>query len=318
MRISFAGTPDFAATALTALIEAGHDICLVLTQPDRPSGRGMKLKPSAVKSVALAHGIPVLTPKTLNVAKGGEEAELALRALENTQCDVLIVAAYGLILPVRALEAANGIGKEHDIRSINIHASLLPRWRGAAPAARGIEAGDRTSGITLMKMDAGLDTGNMIVQSEVPITEQDDAGTLIDKLAQTGATLIVKALEKASTLTHREQPKEGVTYAHKLLKTESPIQWNDSAQHIACRIRAFSPFPGATAKRQTETIKIWHAVPTDGEGSPGEILQIDEAIVIACGSGAIRCTQLQRAGKPIMDARSFAQSLQLKVGEVLS
>lgn len=215
MRIAFAGTPAFAAAALSALINAGHEVCLVLTQPDRPSGRGMKLKPSAVKEVALAHGIPVLTPTSLSVKRAPQEAEEALAALENAGAEVLIVAAYGLILPQRALDAARGIGRDGDIKSMNIHGSILPRWRGAAPVQRAIEAGDAVTGITLMKMEAGLDTGPMILKAETAITETDTSATLFERLTEMGAELIVKALEAADTLTWEAQPEEGVTYAEK-------------------------------------------------------------------------------------------------------
>ena len=177
MRIAFAGTPAFAAAALSALINAGHEVCLVLTQPDRPSGRGMKLKPSAVKEVALAHGIPVLTPTSLSVKRAPQEAEEALAALENAGAEVLIVAAYGLILPQRALDAARGIGRDGDIKSMNIHGSILPRWRGAAPVQRAIEAGDAVTGITLMKMEAELDTGPKILKAETAITDTDTSAT---------------------------------------------------------------------------------------------------------------------------------------------
>lgn len=215
MRIAFAGTPAFAAAALSALINAGHEVCLVLTQPDRPSGRGMKLKPSAVKEVALAHGIPVLTPISLSVKRAPQEAEEALAALENAGAEVLIVAAYGLILPQRALDAARGIGRDGDIKSMNIHGSILPHWRGAAPVQRAIEAGDAVTGITLMKMEAGLDTGPMILKAETAITETDTSATLFERLTEMGAELIVKALEAADTLTWEAQPEEGVTYAEK-------------------------------------------------------------------------------------------------------
>ncbi len=316
MRIAFAGTPDFAAAALKALIAAGHTITLVLTQPDRPSGRGMKLKPSAVKAVALENGLPVLTPLTLRTEKGGEESEAALKALENSESDVFVVAAYGLILPERALNAARGIGRDGTIKSINIHASLLPRWRGAAPINRAIESQDPATGVDLMKMDIGLDTGDIILSEPVAITEDHDAGALTEELTAVGARLIVKALETPDELTHRPQPADGVTYAKKLLKSESPIDWTRDAREVAARIRAFSPFPGSTTTRSGETIKIWFARATEGAGAPGEILAVGDSVVVACGRGAVACTKLQRAGKPAMAAQAFSQSLQLKAGEV--
>ncbi len=318
MRIAFAGTPDFAAAALKALIAAGHTITLVLTQPDRPSGRGMKLKPSPVKAVALEHGLTVLTPLALRGPKAGDEGEAALKALEESSSDVFVVAAYGLILPERALNAARGVGEDGSIKSINIHASLLPRWRGAAPINRAIEAMDKETGVDLMKMDIGLDTGDVICSAPVAITEEHDAARLTEELTQVGARLIVTALEHPETLTHRPQPEDGVTYAKKLLKTESPIDWTQDARQVAARIRAFSPFPGSTAVRNGETVKIWFAKAVEGAGNPGEILAVGDAVVIACGTGAVACTRLQRAGKPAMDAKPFAQSLQLKVGEVLA
>ena len=218
MRIAFAGTPAFAAAALSALINAGHEVCLVLTQPDRPSGRGMKLKPSAVKEVALAHNIPVLTPISLSVKRAPEEAEEALVALENSGADVLIVAAYGLILPPRALDAARGIGRDGDIKSINIHGSILPRWRGAAPVQRAIETGDAVTGITLMKMEAGLDTGPMILKSETAITDTDTSVTLFERLTEMGAELIVKIRSpgKRSPKKASHTPKKSLNPKHRL------------------------------------------------------------------------------------------------------
>lgn len=317
MRIAFAGTPPFAAAALSALLEAGHEIPLVLTQPDRPSGRGMKLKPSAVKEVALRHGIPVLSPVSLSVRRAPEEAEEALAALEAAQADVLVVAAYGLILPQRALDAARGIGRAGDIKSMNIHGSLLPRWRGAAPVQRAIEAGDAETGITLMKMEAGLDTGPMILQAATPITSEDTSVTLFDRLTRMGAELVVRALEKPGELGWTAQPEEGVTYAEKILKSEAPIDWTQPAEVLARRIRAFNPFPFATARLKGETIKVRAAVAVQGAGRPGEVLQADSRLVVACGTGALDCTELQRAGKPAMPAAAFVQSTSLTVGDIL-
>lgn len=317
MRIAFAGTPPFAAAALSALLEAGHEIPLVLTQPDRPSGRGMKLKPSAVKEVALRHGILVLSPVSLSVRRAPEEAEEALAALEAAQADVLVVAAYGLILPQRALDAARGIGRAGDIKSMNIHGSLLPRWRGAAPVQRAIEAGDAETGITLMKMEAGLDTGPMILQAATPITGEDTSVTLFDRLTCMGAELVVRALEKPGELGWTAQPEEGVTYAEKILKSEAPIDWTQPAEVLARRIRAFNPFPFATARLKGETIKVRAAVAVQGAGRPGEVLQADSRLVVACGTGALDCTELQRAGKPAMPAAAFVQSTSLTVGEIL-
>ena len=317
MRIAFAGTPPFAAHALDAIIKAGHEVALVLSQPDRPSGRGMKLKASAVKTLAMAHNIPVLTPVSLSVRKAPEEAEAALRALEAANVDVLIVAAYGLILPNRALDAANGIGVNGDIKSMNIHASLLPRWRGAAPIQRAISAGDNRTGVTLMKMEAGLDTVPMICTVTTDITEDDTADILTERLAHLGAELTVQALADPYRLTYTPQPEEGVTYAEKILKSESPADWSVSADELARRIRAFNPFPSVTASRGDDVFKIWFAKAIEGSGRPGEVLEAKKRLIIACGTGAIECTRLQRAGKPAMDVVPFLQSFALTVGEIL-
>ncbi len=316
MRIAFAGTPPFAATALKALIEAGHEIALVLTQPDRPSGRGMKLKPSAVKELALQHGLKVITPLSLSVKRAGNEAESALQALEDVNADVLVVAAYGLILPQRALDAAKGIGCSGDIKSMNIHASLLPRWRGAAPIQRAIASGDSRTGVTLMKMEAGLDTGPMICLEEIPITESDTTTTLTDRLSSLGAKMVAEALSHPETLTHTPQPESGVTYAEKILKSESPIDWTMTAIEIDRRVRAFNPFPFATATYQGETFKIRAARAIEGHGKPGEVLAVGNTLVVACGHGALECTKLQKAGKPEMPAASFLQSVAIQVGDV--
>ncbi|MDO4936344.1 MAG: methionyl-tRNA formyltransferase [Sutterellaceae bacterium] len=318
MRIAFAGTPPFAANALAALIEAGHDIALVLTQPDRPSGRGMKLKPSAVKELALKHDLPVITPLTLSIKRNPEEAEQALKTLEDADVDVLIVAAYGLILPQRALDAAKGIGETGEIRSMNIHASILPRWRGAAPIQRAIIAGDAQTGVTLMKMEAGLDTGPMIEIGTTPISETDTTVTLTDRLGTLGAQMVVEALSHPDTLKCTVQPEEGVTYAEKILKTESAVDWTMSAVEIDRRVRAFNPFPFVTAARNGEIFKIREAKAVEGYGKPGEVLVADKKLVIACGEGALECTKLQKAGKPEMPVASFLQSFEIVQGEVLS
>ena len=207
MKIIFAGTPPFAACALEALIEAGHDICLVLSQPDRPSGRGMKLTPSAVKALALQNNIPVRTPSTLSVKKDPQTAQETLDLLTSLRADVMVVAAYGMLLPESVLAIPQGIGPDHSVKCINIHASLLPRWRGAAPITRAIESGDRSFGVTLMKMDAGLDTGDMLLSESTPITPTTTAGQLHDKLSQIGAKLIIEALDRRPTAVH--QPAQG-------------------------------------------------------------------------------------------------------------
>lgn len=318
MRLIFAGTPDFAAVALEALIRAGHEIALVLSQPDRPSGRGMKLTASPVKTLALQHGLPVLTPQTLSLKRDPEGAAAVYETLRNLEADVLIVAAYGLILPAPVLECAKGIGRDRDIRAINIHGSLLPRWRGAAPVARAIEAGDAETGVTLMKMELGLDTGPMISVRSTPITKEDTNATLMDRIAHIGVDLLVEALEHPYDLTWTPQPEEGVVYAEKLQKSEGRIDWTQSAEVIARRIRAFTPFPSVYFVHGDMNVKVWEAEPVAGEGAPGTVLSVKDGLTIACGEGALRATVLQRPGKPRMPAESFLQSLPIEVNEVLA
>ena len=317
MKIIFAGTPDFAAVALQHLIDAGHEIVLVLSQPDRPSGRGMKLTPSPVKSLALEHNIPVLTPLTLSAKKAPEEAPLIYKHLKDLNADLLVVAAYGLILPQAVLDCAKGIGKHKDIRAINIHGSLLPRWRGAAPVARAIEAGDVETGVVLMKMEKGLDTGPMIKTIRTPITSNDTSDVLMTRLAELGAKLLVDALETPEELTWVPQPDIGITYAEKLLKSEAPIDWTQPATSILNKIQAFNPFPGTTFIKDKIVIKIWAAETVNQSGKPGEILSIKDGLTIACGQGAIKATILQKPGKPRMPAQSFLQSLNFTVGEMI-
>lgn len=318
MRLIFAGTPDFSAVALEALIRAGHEIALVLSQPDRPSGRGMKLTASPVKTLALQHGLPVLTPQTLSLKRDPEGAAAVYETLRNLEADVLIVAAYGLILPAPVLECAKGIGRDRDIRAINIHGSLLPRWRGAAPVARAIEAGDAETGVTLMKMELGLDTGPMISVRSTPITKEDTNATLMDRIAHIGVDLLVEALEHPYDLTWTPQPEEGVVYAEKLQKSEGRIDWTQSAEVIARRIRAFTPFPSVYFVHGDMNVKVWEAEPVAGEGAPGTVLSVKDGLTIACGEGALRATVLQRPGKPRMPAESFLQSLPIEVNEVLA
>ncbi len=317
MRIAFAGTPEFAAFALRSLIEAGHDVVLVLTQPDRPSGRGMKLKASPVKEVALAHSIDVITPKTLSVKKDPVEAEAALKRLEDAKVDVLIVAAYGLILPVRALNAASGIGSKLHIQAINIHASLLPRWRGAAPIQRAIEAGDKKTGICIMQMQAGLDTGPVLLAKEIEISETDTAQTLTEKLTALGADAIVEALNRIEELTLTEQDEANATYAKKILKTESQIDWTLPASVLERRSRAFSPFPGLQTSLNGEVFKIRAVRLVNEQGAPGTVLCAKKRLVIACSEGALECLKLQKAGKPVMDVEPFLQSFSISEGDLL-
>ncbi|MBP8307125.1 MAG: methionyl-tRNA formyltransferase [Burkholderiaceae bacterium] len=301
MRLIFAGTPVFASEALAALVAAGHDVALVLTRVDKPAGRGQKIVPSPVKALALEHGLPVFQPTTLR-------DEAARQALAEVGAEVMVVAAYGMILPPAILEVpARGC--------LNIHASLLPRWRGAAPIQRAIEAGDSRTGITIMQMDAGLDTGPMLLAQAIPIQPDDTAARLHDRLAALGATLIVQALERlaAGELAPVPQPEIGVTYAHKILKTESPIDWRLPACRIVDRIRAFDPFPGCVAALRAgegpdaaasapEPLKIWRArVAAAGDvpahAAPGTLLvDAGNRLRVVCGDGLIELLEVQRAG----------------------
>ncbi|MBI5751189.1 MAG: methionyl-tRNA formyltransferase [Hydrogenophilales bacterium] len=302
MRLIFAGTPDFAAAALRDLIAAGHDIALVLTQPDRPAGRGMKLTPSAVKVVALAHGLPIAQPATLKDAA----AQQQLRAVG---AEVMVVAAYGLILPQAVLDLPPR-------GCLNIHASLLPRWRGAAPIQRAILAGDTETGITIMQMDAGLDTGEMLSKHAIPIEEGDTAQTLHDKLAALGGRAIVNALDALDGLIPEAQDNTQATYAAKLTKEEGLVGWTKPAAEIARAVRAYNPFPGAQTQWQGESLKLWMAQVTDAAGEPGEVLAADKAgIVVACGQGALRITELQRAGGKRLAAAQFLAGCEIKPGE---
>ena len=317
MKIIFAGTPDFAAEALKQLIEAGHEIPLVLTQPDRPSGRGMKLTPSPVRVLAESHGIRVETPLTLSLKRDPEGAAAMHAELKAVDADLLVVAAYGLILPQAVLDCARGIGKKGDIKALNIHASLLPRWRGAAPISRAIEAGDAETGVTLMKMELGLDTGPMIRKVTTPIANDDTTSTLTERLARLGARLLVEALETPNELDWEVQPDEGVTYAEKLLKPESRINWEEPAEVLARRLRAFTPFPGMQFEHAGLAIKVWEAECTAGDAPAGTVLSTDDALTVACGSGALRMTVLQKPGKPRMTASAVLQGVDFTVGAVL-
>ena len=302
MRVVFAGTPDFAAVALQRLHAAGVEIPLVLTQPDRPAGRGMKLQASPVKAFALSQGIAVAQPRGLKLdGKYGEDAAAAREALLAARPEVMVVAAYGLILPAWVLELPR-------LGCLNIHASLLPRWRGAAPIHRAIEAGDAETGITIMQMDAGLDTGDMLLEAREAIRADDSTATLHDRLAALGGRLIVEALELAACggLHPVKQPAEGVSYAHKIEKAEAAIDWRLPAAAIERRLRAFDPFPGASGVLAGETIKVWRALPCTGSGRPGEVLSVGEAgVEVACGEGALLLTELQRAGGKRLPAAAY-------------
>jgi len=306
MRVVFAGTPEFAAVALDALLAAGFTVPLVLTQPDRPAGRGMKLQASAVKQRAVAAGLPVAQPQGLRLdGKYGADAAAAREVLQAADADVMVVAAYGLILPQWVLDLPR-------LGCLNIHASLLPRWRGAAPIHRAIEAGDAQTGITIMQMDAGLDTGDMLLVGREAIRSDDTTAELHDRLAALGGQLIVEALQ-AQGLTRTPQPGEGITYAHKIDKAESSIDWTQPAAVIERRLRAFDPFPGGLATLAGEAVKVWRAELAEGSGAPGEVIAAGP--VVACGEGALRLTELQRAGGKRGPASAFLQGRPIAVGE---
>ena len=291
MRLIFAGTPEFAAHALRAIIAAGHDVVLVLTQPDRPAGRGMTLHASPVKELAQASGIEVFQPTTLRDATAQERVQAVA-------ADAMIVAAYGLILPQVVLDMPR-------FGCINIHASLLPRWRGAAPIQRSILAGDAETGVCIMQMEAGLDTGPVLHSGNLPIESDDTAATLHDKLADLGARLVVEALKRLP-LTPCPQPESGVTYAAKIEKAEAALDWRLSAAQLSRQIRAFNPFPGALACLEASNIKIWQAHVESVSGEPGTVLAADKhGVVVACGEGSLRLTELQTAGGKRLPAAQF-------------
>jgi methionyl-tRNA formyltransferase len=314
VRVIFAGTPEFARVALERLHAAGFTIALVLTQPDRPAGRGMKLQPSPVKQFALEHRIDVAQPRSLRLdGKYPEDALAAKAAIEAANADVMVVAAYGLILPQWTLDAPR-------LGCMNIHASLLPRWRGAAPIHRAIEAGDAETGVTIMQMDAGLDTGDMLLIERIPIAPDDTTGTLHDRLASLGGRLIVEALELAACggLERTPQPAEGITYASKIDKAESAVDWTQPAEVIARRVRAFNPAPGAAAHIGGEAIKIWRATSLEVRDSvaPGTIVAVDErGIGVACGDASrLEITELQRAGGKRLASAEFLRGFTLEPG----
>ena len=304
LRVAFAGTPEFAACALEAILAAGYDVPLVLTQPDRPAGRGMKLTPSAVKQLALARGIAVDQPEKLRTEE--QRARLAACAP-----DLLVVAAYGLILPKAVLELPR-------LGCLNIHASLLPRWRGAAPIHRAIEAGDAETGITIMQMDEGLDTGPMLLRRALPIAADDTTASLHDRLAALGGECIVEALGALAGggLAATPQPAEGVTYAAKIGRAEADIDWSRPAAEIERAMRAFDPFPGAVSSLRDTVVKCWSGKVVPGSGEPGSVLAVDdEGITIACGRDALRCTVLQRPGSKRLPAGEFLRGFPVSIGE---
>jgi len=294
MRLVFMGTPDFSVPALDALVDAGHEVACVYTQPPRPAGRGKKDRPSPVQARAEALGIEVRNPVSLK----GAEAQAEFAALRT---EIAVVVAYGLILPQAVLDApARGC--------LNIHASLLPRWRGAAPIQRAIMAGDPETGVTIMQMEAGLDTGPMLLKRSLPITEETTAGALHDALSALGAGMIVEALARIDALTPEPQPDEGVTYAAKIDKAEAAVDWCRPATEIAQHIRGLSPFPGAFADVAGERVKLLNAVAVEGSGAPGEVL---DGFTVACGSGAVRITLAQRQGKRPMEVSELLRGFNL-------
>jgi methionyl-tRNA formyltransferase len=331
LRLIFAGTPEFARVALERLHAAGHTIALVLTQPDRPAGRGMKLQASAVKQFALDHGIGVAQPRSLRLdGKYPQDAAAARQAIAEAHADAMVVAAYGLILPQWVLDdmaepRADGTRR---FGCLNIHGSLLPRWRGAAPIHRAIEAGDAQTGVTIMQMDVGLDTGDMLLEQRVPIGEHATTAQLHDQLADLGARLVVQALELAAAgrLTPVKQPAEGVTYAHKIEKHEAAIDWRLPASTIVRRVRAFNPFPGASATLNGEVLKVWGASVGGADGlaqtseplsaqTPGSILAVGPTgIAVAAMNSIVLLTELQRPGGKRLAVSDFLRGFELQPG----
>jgi methionyl-tRNA formyltransferase len=303
LRLAFMGTPEFARVSLAGLIAAGHEIAAVYSQPPRPSGRGHRPRPSAVQALAEEQGLPVHTPADLR--DPAEQARFAGLGL-----DAAVVAAYGLILPPAILKAPR-------LGCLNIHASLLPRWRGAAPIQRAILAGDGQTGITIMQMDEGLDTGPILLSERVSISPADTGGSLHDRLAPLGARLVMTALEKLSAgqLTPQPQPASGASYATKLTREEGRLDWRQSAGDLARRVRALAPRPGAWCEMAGERIKVMAADVLEASGPPGRLL--DERLTIACGTGALRLLRVQRAGKAALDTEEFLRGFPLVMGTVL-
>ena len=311
LKLVFAGTPEFALVALRELVRAGFEVPLVLTQPDRPAGRGLRLQASPVKAFAVQRGIAVAQPRSLRLdGRFADDARAAQALLERAAPDVIVVAAYGLLLPAWLLALPR-------LGCLNIHASLLPRWRGAAPIHRAIEAGDSHTGITHMQMDAGLDTGALLLAEALRIEADDSTGTLHDRLAGLGARLALRALDLAARgkLTATPQPVDGVTWAPKVEKSEAAIDWRDSAAAIERRLRAFDPFPGASASIRGEILKCWRGGVEAGSGQPGSVLGLDDAgLRVACGEGVLRLTELQRPGGRRMRAAELLRGLAIEPG----
>lgn len=305
LKIIFAGTPDFASAALRALLDNGFDVVLVLTQPDRPSGRGMRLAESQVKQLSLQRGLTVLQPHTL------KDADIQHR-LAKARADVMVVAAYGLILPQAVLQLPR-----HGC--LNIHASLLPRWRGAAPIQRAILAGDIETGITIMQMDEGLDTGDMLLKKTCVIEARDNSVTLHDKLSALGAAAMVETLHllERRALTPVPQDHTAATYAAKLSKVEAQLSWTESAMHLDRAVRAYNPFPGASTLLNGAPVKIWQAsVRNDLKGEPGVVLAVEKnAVIVACGQGALCLEVLQRQNAKALPVAQFAQGFAIRPGD---
>ncbi len=310
MRLVFAGTPEFAARALDALLAAGHELVGVLTQPDRPAGRGMKLQASPVKQRALAAGIPVAQPQGLRLdGRYADDAAAAQQQLQAWAPELMVVAAYGLILPRWVLQLPPR-------GCLNIHASLLPRWRGAAPIQRCIEAGDAQTGVTIMQMDEGLDTGAMRLIERLDLAADETAASLHDRLAEQGARLIVQALAQLDELPLQTQPEDGVCYAAKIEKREALIDWNQDAAQIERRLRAFDPFPGGLTSWQGDLLKVWRARRAEGQGVPGTVLALHpDGPEVACGQGSLVLTELQRPGGRRVPAASLDFGLGAQLGE---
>jgi methionyl-tRNA formyltransferase len=311
MKIIYAGTPEFAVPALAALIEAGHEIVMVLTQPDRPAGRGMKPKASPVKTLAEQYGLLVFQPVTLKDVD--VQAKIAA-----VKADVMIVAAYGLIIPTVVLNMPTA-------GCYNIHASLLPRWRGAAPIHRAILAGDTETGVTIMEVVPALDAGAMVSKGVIQITEQDTTQSLHDALSIMGAQLMVQAMQTLVATGHLSatpQDESLVTYAHKLEKAESAIDWQQSATHISRQVRAFNPFPVATAQFRGETCRIWFAITShqalQHQAQLGEIVGVSDGIVVRCGEGLLMILEGQFSGGKRLTANQLIQGKHIKVGEIFS
>ncbi len=302
MRIAFMGTPDFSVIALQALKAAGHDIVRVYTQPPRPAGRGKKPRPSPVHQVAEAAGLDIATPESFRAPE-------VIADFATLNADIAVVVAFGQILPQAALDAPT-----HGC--LNIHASLLPRWRGAAPIQRAIIAGDAETGVGIMQMEAGLDTGPVLAEARTPIGPEDTAATLHDRLAGLGADLIVQTLADLATLTPTPQPENGITYAAKITKHEARIDWTRPAEEIDRKIRGLSPFPGAWCEINGERVKLLMSSLADGQGHPGEALE--DNLTIACGDGAIRLLRLQRAGRSAQSADEMLRGFPIDQGAQLS